>query len=609
VFLIGALGVLSLFPVAMSTAGKSIGETRATILAQSALAQLKFDCTRVYERGTATAASTDQTLVRSVAAPARPGFYVTIVSGFGAGQCRRIAADNGLTITLDGATLPSYAPPGDRWNATPNGTSQFVITRAGLPDAAAPYFLNGSGQNRNLAIRSFVPENGLCLGYPVDPGPANIDPFRAGSNTVNPFIGDANTGATVSVTSTTITDTGRSWVGNQFRNYVVRLTQQDALGQTVHFRKVASNDATTLTVNPGWPVLTGGGLTVRYEVGMVGGGGTWTRWITSNTAASGTLSTLTRNGAFAAPNTPTRAAQGEVCYVVLRAGRGEGQARMISASTNDTITVTPDFNVAPDATTVFDIFAGRAYLLITGGRAAGRIYPIAGDYYSGRHNTEGIATTIGAAALTYATGTWPAGGLAGGRVRLRNGPASGQVRLITGNTATSLTVSPNWNPLPAAPPAFETSPGWLLYCANADFARHNVTACERPNASAAGFGAALQDGAACSVIGVGSGTFPSRAILPVTIAPSSDVTTLPPPIPINVFNVIGGANRTAPDTYGNSDNYTSEYSCIAVFSDDGNDPRDAVRADVFVYRNFNPAKELSDNTKPAGYVSGYIERP
>ena len=78
---------------------------------------------------------------------------------------------------------------------------------------------------------------------------------------------------------------------------------------------------------------------------------------------------------------------------------------------------------------------------------------------------------------------------------------------------------------------------------------------------------------------------------------------------VNVFNRVGSAWRIAPDTFGNSASYGSEYSCVAIFSDSGADTQDGVRVDVFVYRNFNPSKELSDNQKPVGYVSGYIERP
>jgi hypothetical protein len=54
---------------------------------------------------------------------------------------------------------------------------------------------------------------------------------------------------------------------------------------------------------------------------------------------------------------------------------------------------------------------------------------------------------------------------------------------------------------------------------------------------------------------------------------------------------------------------TSDYNSAVVFSDSGTDPNLPVRVDAFVFRNFDGAKDLAQNQKPAGHMSGYIKRP
>ncbi len=68
IFLVGCLGVLSVFPVAINNAGRVLGETRGNILAQSVVAQITADCRVNFELpATGSAAA-----VAQAAAPTSP---------------------------------------------------------------------------------------------------------------------------------------------------------------------------------------------------------------------------------------------------------------------------------------------------------------------------------------------------------------------------------------------------------------------------------------------------------------------------------------------------------------------------------------------------------
>ena len=104
IFLVGIVGILAVFPVAMNSAGRAITETRGNVLAQSAIAQLTADCRVNYEPGLAggyasvnsSADATHFTRLNPVTlAAARVGYFVTLVNGAGQGQSRLITADDG----------------------------------------------------------------------------------------------------------------------------------------------------------------------------------------------------------------------------------------------------------------------------------------------------------------------------------------------------------------------------------------------------------------------------------------------------------------------------------------------------------------------------------
>jgi len=132
IFMLGILGVMSMFPVAMHTAGMAMGETRGAALARSALAQITADCRAAYYRGLVGAVNTDDTLTAQGTpnwnADQWRGYFVTIV-GDGAGgqaatqwQSRLIVRNTANTLTV----CPD-------WNPRPDIGDDFIVTRLGLP--------------------------------------------------------------------------------------------------------------------------------------------------------------------------------------------------------------------------------------------------------------------------------------------------------------------------------------------------------------------------------------------------------------------------------------------------------------------------------------------
>jgi Tfp pilus assembly protein PilV len=134
VFLLGVMGVLSIFPVAMKTASDSMGQARGTILARSLLAQIQADCQAVFYEGAIN--STTPTTVYDDSGPGWTaheweGYFVTIINtsapdpaNFGRYQTRIITANTTDTLTVN-----------PEWEILPQTGDSFVITRLGLPSA------------------------------------------------------------------------------------------------------------------------------------------------------------------------------------------------------------------------------------------------------------------------------------------------------------------------------------------------------------------------------------------------------------------------------------------------------------------------------------------
>lgn len=130
----------------------------------------------------------------------------------------------------------------------------------------------------------------------------------------------------------------------------------------------------------------------------------------------------------------------------ITGGTGSGQWRPVSAATSDTLTVSPAWATAPDATSVFAVypFVGNPGSALNGTATGGSATP-PGVRATGAA-TAATASTLTDSAATFNT-AW-----ADFRpyVSLTNGTGSGQIRPVTALTGTQLTVEPDWDTNPDA---------------------------------------------------------------------------------------------------------------------------------------------------------------
>lgn len=214
-----------------------------------------------------------------------------------------------------------------------------------------------------------------------------------------------------------------------------------------------------------WMQLPNSGITGTFAAGSCGEfrglgamGGSFTQ-----TATAGTTTTITSN------RTIVRSMTGQKIRVV--AGAGVGYEGVVSGNTlaaNAIITVTPASAVAFDATTQYQIYSGSLWFFNAGTTAVGfSVYDLATNTWTAKSvaglptawGTEGqLVSTMGSASvfasgtatagaattLTNATKTWATNMWANYQVRITSGTGKGQIRSISSNTATVLTVSTAW---------------------------------------------------------------------------------------------------------------------------------------------------------------------
>lgn len=191
------------------------------------------------------------------------------------------------------------------------------------------------------------------------------------------------------------------------------------------------------------------------------------------TATAGTTTTLSTS------LTITQCVAGTPVRVI--GGTGVGYSGSISEcriGTNTILTVTPANGVAFDNTTQFQILGGSLWFFNAGAGAVGfSVYDKITNTWAARSVT-GLPTTFGTqgqlvatdgygsndgagllnstatggatATLSDTTKTWPSNGWANSQVRIISGTGAGQIRTISSNTPTVLTVSSNWTVVPDA---------------------------------------------------------------------------------------------------------------------------------------------------------------
>jgi hypothetical protein len=218
----------------------------------------------------------------------------------------------------------------------------------------------------------------------------------------------------------------------------------------------------------GWQQLPNAGLS---GTGTAGSCGTWHPYGPSGTASAGTTTTIT--------TTLTIPHDISGYTIRLTGGPSAGDERVVlnnTQSTNAVITVTVPFTTTPTSSTTFQLLTGR-YWFLTSYSAAnvgsvrywdratatwnngltattnmpatwgtdGQLVVTPGTYnqYSSSMATSGASTT-----LTDTTRSWTTNQWANFQVRIYSGTGAGQIRIISSNTATVLTVSVAWTTNP-----------------------------------------------------------------------------------------------------------------------------------------------------------------
>jgi len=166
----------------------------------------------------------------------------------------------------------------------------------------------------------------------------------------------------------------------------------------------------------GFPATWGtdGKATIAYALNQ---------YTVAGTATGGSTTTLTDTSKSWTVNTYTN------CYLVCIDGTGEGQQVKITSNTSDTLSFSA-VTTAFDSTSIYEIRCRKAF-------------------------TVSVATSGGATTLTDTTKTWTVNQWCNSQVRIISGLGVGQIRTISTNTSTVLTVSSAWTTNPDSTSVYE----------------------------------------------------------------------------------------------------------------------------------------------------------
>lgn len=350
------------------------------------------------------------------------GWDVMLKSGPSSPQTRTVVSNTSNTLTVSetwGDTLDS---------GTATGGSDTTVVDA------------GSGWTPN----EFAGKT-LEITSPGGPMTTTITSNTADTLTVPAYTTHVgNNPATAGSTATTLVDTGAAFGTSQYVNKVVQLNSGSAAGQT---RRIISHTNTALTIEGTWETASGG---------------------TATAATSTTLTDATKSwtpNAFAGMN------------VEMLSGAASGQSKVITSNTATQITISGTWSVTPafgdfyrviklpDATTNYSIRDGAAdgstyaikqlanptgttgyQLFKSACRPAG--YEVTVTYNEDKFTPvfEGGVSTGGNTATTLkdTNQSWKINQWAGSRVNISGGTGFGQWRIVTSNTADTLTVANPW---------------------------------------------------------------------------------------------------------------------------------------------------------------------
>jgi len=540
IFLVGCLGVLSVFPVAMNSAGRVLGETRGNMLAQSAVGQITADCRVNFDWSAATgfagacaAGASSTTLKRAVAStsfkntPYAQDYFVTMLDGPGRGQSRFIISDDGTTLTVAPPwTQVNFTSPATTWTypgsllaLSPTAYEHYSITRIGLPERP---LLAGS-------TTTPVPGEQILQGWAGSPGPYYVAPWPA-SGTPNYNYGSFGLNRDLAVRQIASGNGFYAGIANPL-NVPTNAIQVDPLVAYYGTATSAIPPPAALALQyPQWLNAT------PYVAGnMVSDKGSYYICLVANTnaeppnpywqnAAYVTLYDANANLGALWPVAP--AAQLSNYYQVrIVSGSGAGQVRTITGNTTNQLIVTPSWAILPDGSSVYEFGWANTNpanppLAPQPATWCAQLYPVPPVAPPPCSVSGNILTDGGAA--------WVANQFQGKYVYITT-PGEGQARAIVSNGPSQLVVTPAFTvsgPLnyiitesrgyvlitsgratnrlfPIAWDQIDQTDGHLIVCAGTDFTSlTGITAARKPSTNiATGFLYNLQDATTFTVIG------------------------------------------------------------------------------------------------------------
>lgn len=278
------------------------------------------------------------------------GFQVRINFGSGISQVRKVLYNTNNTLTLGDVNLhavhtwDAMAPLATAYSATAGAQSIYSIESSVMtvdspwsitPDATSRFMVQSGG----IFLQTY--SSGISAYYDVI---ADTWYYRSITNLIAVAPTEMTTerqtenatiwekGVATSGTSTSLTDSSKSWQTNQFANYWVRVYSGTGENQ---LRQIASNTSNTLVYASGTVVdSTSKYLIEGLDAGVV------------SSATSSTLVDSTKSWEDKRWNNMA---------VLITSGTGAGQLRSIVSCVGTTLTVTPNWNVNPDSTSNYRI--------------------------------------------------------------------------------------------------------------------------------------------------------------------------------------------------------------------------------------------------------------
>lgn len=358
------------------------------------------------------------------------GNSVLTTSGSGAPQTRTVASNTSTTLTLSqpwGTVETGTASGQDTGTAT--GASTFDIT-----DTSKAWIVN---QWHNFTL--------TLTGGTGSPQTRTVSSSTENKLTVSPPFGTILVNGTATgATTTTITDTSKTWTVNQWAGKNVDLLLGIGAPQTA---AIVSNTSNSLTISAPWTTTPFSGTTYDIRQTLDPAVGT-----TYQVGQNSTATTLVSMRSSWIPNEYAGYA------LDLLTGTGAPQTRTVSSNTSNTLTISSPWTAPiPTAGTTFQLRSttnlpgnGTGYTL---GKCRPGAYDVTMTYDPTKFSilTDSGTSTGGNTTTVFkdTTKVWKSNQWSGSRLFLTAGPVIGDA-LVLSNTANTITVTTPFSTVPDA---------------------------------------------------------------------------------------------------------------------------------------------------------------